>query len=61
MVKTDEYTLAMNWVKYNKKLAKLVKEQQEQENRKIANNVRVADLKAVWNKEFKDRGGIEDD
>lgn len=48
MVKTDENTLIMNWLKYNKKLAKLVKEQQEQERKKLGDGVRVADLKAVW-------------
>ena len=56
MVKTDEYTLVQNWLKMNGRMAKLVKEQQEQESRKLGDGVRIADLKAVWDNDQKRMG-----
>ena len=53
MVQLDEYTLLQNWIAYNKKLAKLVQEQQEKENKKLAENTRVSNLKAVWENDGK--------
>lgn len=58
MVKTDDFTIVSNWLEYNRKLAGIVKEQQEQERKKANENVRVADLKAVWDSDQKRRGTV---
>lgn len=48
----DEYRMLRNWLAMNHRMADMINEQERARQQEIKDNVRVADLKAVWDNFF---------
>ena len=51
----DEYKMVLNWLTMNQRMAVLVNEQERARQQEIRDNVRVADLKMVWDEFYEKR------
>lgn len=49
-ISTDDMDIVQNWLKLNKRMAKLVYKEQLKRQKEIEKNIRVKDLRPIWNR-----------
>lgn len=49
-ISTDDMDIVQNWLKLNKRMAQLVYKEQMTRQKEIEKNIRVKDLRPIWNR-----------
>ena len=62
----NDYEMLLNWLDLNERIAKLVRYEEEKRKCEAGDNVRVVDLRPIWNEYFqnqekKSKGGFQNE